>query len=87
MTGSKNPFFGTGLSKMALDKAAEMAGTKVYAYDVATFTLVNGVPFRSMRDAANSLPVGDSTLPRKMDTDVPFKGYYYYSGPRSSAPS
>jgi hypothetical protein len=63
-----------------------MAGIKVYVYDVKTFTLMNGVPFRIIRSASEALPIAASTLPLKLDTGKPFKGYYYYTSPQSGAP-
>ena len=53
--GKLNPFFGTGPGLKALDLAAEKSGTKVYVYDVDTFTLVNSKPFRSLRMARSHL--------------------------------
>ena len=84
--GELNPFFGKGPWKKALDIAAEKAGTKVYVYDVETFTLVNGKPFRSLRMAVNAMPIGHSTLPNKLNTGKPFKDYYCYSFPQLVRP-
>lgn len=80
--GELNPFFGKGPGIKALDLAAQKTGTKVYAYDVDTFTLVGGKPFRSLRMTSDALPVGHSTLSSKLDTGKPFKGYYYYTTPQ-----
>lgn len=80
--GINNPFFGKGPGIKALDKAAELSGTMVYVYDASTFTLVGQVPFRSIRAAALVMPISASTLPNKLNTGIPFKGYYYYSTPR-----
>ena len=84
--GELNPFYGKGPGIKALDIAAEKAGTKVYVYSVDTFTLVNGKPFRSLRMTANSMPVGHSTLPSKLDTGKAFKGYFYYTTPQLVRP-
>ena len=81
--GPLNPFYGKGPGIKALAKAAELAGTKVYAYDATTFTLINDTPFRSIRATAKVLPVSASSLPNKLDTGVPFKGYYYYTTAQS----
>jgi group I intron endonuclease len=70
--GALNPFFGKGPGIKALDKAAEMAGTKVYAYYADTFTLVNNKPFRSLRSTSKSLPISDNTLTKKIDTGKPW---------------
>lgn len=84
--GALNPFYGKGPGAKAIDAAAELAGTKVYVYDVHSFNLVNGKPFRSIRATAEAMPVGASTLPSKLDTGKPFKGYYYYSSAQTTAP-
>jgi group I intron endonuclease len=84
--GLLNPFYGKGPGIKALNAAAEKAGFKVYVYDAATFTLVDGQPFRSLRTVAKVIPIGHSTLPRKLDTGKPFKGYYYFSSPQAKAP-
>jgi group I intron endonuclease len=81
MTGVNNPSYGKGPGTKALNLAAELRGTKIYVYDAATFTLQNGKPFRSIRDTAKNMPLSPSTLPTKLDTNKPFKGYYYYSSP------
>lgn len=85
--GTLNPFYGKGPWVRAIDAAAELAGTKVYVYDVPSFNLVNGKPFRSIRATVEAMPVGASTLPSKLDTGKPFKGYYYYSSAQTTAPS
>lgn len=41
-------------------------------YDVSSFSLVNDVPFRSIRQAAKAMPISASTLPEKIDTGIPF---------------
>ena len=71
----------------ALDIAAEKAGTKVYVYEASSFILVNGAPFRSIRLTAKVLPISNSTLPSKLNTGKPFKGYYYYTSPQTNASS
>lgn len=63
----------------ALNKAAEMAGTKVYVYTAENFAFVN--IFRSLRSTCNVIPISYSTLVSKLDTDKSFKGYYYYTNP------
>lgn len=78
-TGSKNPHFGKSLSKHVLDAAAILSGTPIYVYDKKTFTLINGKPFRSIREVAKNLPISTVTVPKKLDTHKPFKGYYYFS--------
>lgn len=84
--GNLNPFYGKGPGIKALDLAAEKSGTKVYVYDMDTFTLVNGKPFRSLRMTANAMPVAEGTLPKKLDTGKQFKGYYYFTSPQLVPP-
>ena len=85
-TGSLNHNYGVPLHANTLNAAAELRGTKVYAYDQATFTLVNGQPFRSLRAAAKDMPISNSSLELKIDKGIPFKGYYYFTSPQSSRP-
>lgn len=79
-TGTINPFFGKGPGIVALNKAAEMAGTKVYVYSATDFSFVNS--FRSLRSTCSNIPISHGTLPSKLNTGKPFKGYYYYSNPQ-----
>jgi group I intron endonuclease len=81
--GILNPFYRKGPGIKALDIAAEKAGTKIYAYDVTNFNLVNNEPFRSIRKASKILPISANSLSKKLDTGKPFKGYYYYSKPQN----
>ena len=81
--GVNNSLFGKRPGIKALDLAAEKLGTKIYVYDKTNFTLVNRVPFQSIRMAAKSLPISPSTLVLKLDTGKPFKRYYYYRNPQS----
>lgn len=50
-----NHRFGKPLPIQVLDAAAEVNGQKVYAYDAVTFTLINGVPFRSLRSTVKNV--------------------------------
>ncbi len=84
--GSLNPFFGVGPGIKALDLAAELADIKIYVYDVATFSLVQKKPFRSMRAASTTMSISRSTLTKKMDTNKPIKGYYYFYTPQFAQP-
>jgi group I intron endonuclease len=77
--GTLNSFFGIGPGIKALDAAAEKAGIKIFVYSAEDFALVNGVPFRSLRATSDVMPVSHGTLPSKLDTGKPFKGYYYYT--------
>lgn len=84
--GAKNPFYGKGPGTKALTIAAEKAGIKVYAYDVYSFTLVNGEPFRSIRIAVKGMPISFNTLSSKLNTGKPFKGYYYFTSSQAKPP-
>lgn len=81
--GSNHRFYGRSLPLSMLDKAAELKGTKVYAYDATNFVLVNGKPFRSIRQAADTMPISPNKLAATIDSNVPFKGYYYYTTQRA----
>jgi group I intron endonuclease len=83
-TGAGNPYHGRSLDKKTLDAAVLATATPIYAYDVDTFTLVNGIPFQSIRETSKHLPIGASTLPLKLDTNKPFKGYFYYTTPQTN---
>jgi len=65
-TGTKNPHFGKSLSKHVLDAAAILSGTPIYVYDQKTFKLINGKPFRSIREVAKILPISTVTVPKKI---------------------
>lgn len=69
-TGSKHPMYGKSLPIAVLDKAAELKGTKVYAYTVANFELVNDKPFRSLRKASENLPISFNKLAETIDSNV-----------------
>lgn len=78
-TGNKNFWFNKTLPKKVLDAAAELKGTKVFAYDEKSFELINNKPFRSIRDTAKFMPISANTLASKLDSGKPFKGFYYFS--------
>lgn len=79
--GNLNPFFSKGPGTVALDKAVEMTGKKVYVYNTDNFTFVNC--FRSLRSTCKTIPISHGTLPSKLNTGKPFKGYYYYTNPQT----
>lgn len=58
-------------------KAIEVTGKKVYVYQVTGQGPVTS--FRSIRETCKTIPISPSTLARKLDSGLPFKGYYYYS--------
>lgn len=72
---------GRSLPVSTLDAAALVLGKPIYVYDTINLRLVNGRPFRSIREAVKELPISQPTLPKKLDNGKPFKGYYYYSVP------
>lgn len=84
--GANNPFFGKGPGVKAINLAAEKLGTKVYVYDVDTFTLVNNQPFRSIRMAVKAMPISESSFLSKLNTDKAFKGYFCHTKPRYKRP-
>jgi group I intron endonuclease len=81
--GILNPFYGKGPGIIALDLAAEKAGTKIYAYDSTNLKLVNNEPFRSIRKTSKELPISPNTLAKILDSGKSFKGYFYYSKPKN----
>jgi hypothetical protein len=36
--------------------------------------------------AVKDMPISESTLPKKLDTNKPFKGFYYYTYPKNKRP-
>jgi hypothetical protein len=42
-----------------------LAGKKIFASDQETFKLVNGKPFRSIRNTVKHLPISNNTLQKK----------------------
>lgn len=87
--GNLNPFFGKGPGILAINKAAELSGTKVYVYTMidnetssldaeksTTKTLVYS--FRRIRATCKVMPISPTTLSNQLDRNLPFKGYYYY---------
>ena len=50
-------------------------------YNEKDLSLVNNVPFISIRETAKNLLINPGTLVKKLDTGKPFKGFYYYSTP------
>jgi hypothetical protein len=54
-------------------------GKKVYVNCEINMCLVNNKPFVSIREAAKYLTISSSTLVKKLDSSIPFKGNFYYS--------
>jgi group I intron endonuclease len=81
--GAKNHYWQKSVSKLTLDAAAAVLGKPIYVYKETDLELVNGKPFRSIRDAVKHLPISQSTLPKKLDSNKPFKGFYYYTYAKS----
>lgn len=84
--GVKHRLYGKPLPLAMLDKAAELKGTKVYVYDITTFSLINGKPFRSIRSAAKQMPISPMKLTSILNSNVSFKGYYYYTSHKDTRP-
>lgn len=84
--GEKNQYWNKSLPKLTLDAAAAILGKPIYVYKEKDFELVNGKPFRSIREAVRYLPISQATLPKKLDSNKPFKGYYYYTSAKICKP-
>lgn len=78
-SGPLNRLYGKSLPKHVLDAAAIKAGTAIYVYDADSFALVNGMPFRSIRDTVKHMPISPDSVSRYLDTGKPFKGYFYFT--------
>lgn len=85
-SGVKNFWYGKPLAKKILDAAAEKKGIQIFAYDVHNFSLVNGKPFRSVRDTYKNLPISNSKLDKILDKGIAHKGFYYFTKPQLSKP-
>jgi group I intron endonuclease len=77
--GIKNYYFGKRLPSVTLEAARLIRGKKIYAYHAENLSLVNNIPFVSIREPVKYLPISTVTLNNKLDKGIPFKGYYYYS--------
>ena len=78
-SGINNVNFGRPLPDKVLNAAAEKLGIKIYVYDVKSLTLLNGIPFRSIRLTAKSLIISSPSIVKYIDSGKQFKGYYFYS--------
>jgi NUMOD1 domain len=83
---NKNCWQGKSLNEIILNRAVKLKGIKVYVYNSNTFELFNNKPFRSIQKTVKQLPISSNTLSKKLDSGIPFKGYYYYSNPQSIKP-
>jgi len=79
--GKKNYYFGKKLHSSTLFAAQKIRGKLIYVYSEEDKSLVNNLPFISIRNTVKHLPISSVTLMRKLYTSIPFKGYYYYSVP------
>ena len=59
--------------------AQKIRGKLIYVYSEKDLSLVNNIPFISIREAANYLPINPGMLVKKLDNGLPFKYYYYFS--------
>lgn len=78
-SGKNNYYYGKRLDSRTLSAAQKVKGKLIYVYSEKNKYLINNAPFISMRETAKYLPINPGTLKRKLDTGIPFKGYYYYS--------
>jgi len=81
-SGSNNFYFGKSLNSVTLLAAQQVRGKKIYVYYEKDKSLVNNLPFVSIRETVKNLPISPVTLGKKLDSDVAHKGYYYYSSPQ-----
>jgi NUMOD1 domain len=61
--------------------AQKARGKTIYVYNENDLSLVNNNPFISIRETAKNLFISPSTLVKKLDSGIAFRGYYYYSKP------
>jgi group I intron endonuclease len=80
-SGSKNFYFGKKLHSSTLLAAQKARGKTIYVYNENDLSLVNNNPFISIRETAKNLLISPSTLVKKLDSGIAFRGYYYYSKP------
>jgi group I intron endonuclease len=78
-SGWANYYYGKRLHSSTLLAAKNARGKVVYVYNEKDMHLVNDKPFASIRDTVKYLPISPVTLAKKLDTGVPFKGYFYFS--------
>jgi len=77
--GFKNFYFGKKLHPSTLLAAQKIRGKLIYVYNEKDLSLVNNIPFVSIREIAKNLPINPGTLVKKLYFGLPFKGYYYFS--------
>jgi group I intron endonuclease len=82
-SGSNNFYFGKKLHSYSstLLAAQKARGKLIYVYNEIDLSLVNNNPFISIRETAKNLLINPGTLVKKLDSGIPFRGYYYYSKP------
>jgi group I intron endonuclease len=80
-SGSNNFYFGKKLHSSTLLAAQKARGKLIYVYNEIDLSLVNNNPFISIRETAKNLLINPGTLVKKLDSGIPFIGYYYYSKP------
>lgn len=78
-SGSKNFYFGKRLDPSTLLVTQKIRGKLIYVYNEKDLSLVNNIPFISIREGVKNLPISPGTLIKKLDSSLPFKGYYYFS--------
>lgn len=78
-SGSLNFYFGKKLHPYTILAARKARGKLIYVYKEKDLSLINNIPFISIREAAKNLLISPETLVKKLDTGILFKGYYYYS--------
>jgi group I intron endonuclease len=80
-SGINNPYFGKKLPSKTIEAARQVRGKTIYVYLAKDLSLINNLPFPSIREVVKYLPISSVTLKVKLNTGIAFKGYYYYSNP------
>ena len=78
-SGRDNYYFGKKLHPNTILAAHKARGKEVYVYSEENKDFIGC--FVSIKETAKRFPVNPGTLIKKLDTNHPFKGFYYYSYP------
>lgn len=54
-------------------------GRSVFAYKCDNYSLINNVPYSSIKEASKILNIPESNISNYIDTDIEIKGYYFFS--------
>jgi hypothetical protein len=78
-SGANNFYFGKKLHPNTISAARLVKGQSVYIYSEKDKQFI--ASYISMRETAKNLSINPGTLKKKLNSNIPFKGYYYYSYP------